>query len=316
MTFDFSDFSKYRTQLMGISILAIMLFHANFLKCGWIGVEFFLLISSIGLFFSLSKDQRLIPFYKKRFIRILPAYLLVALPYFAYHNRDGFEIGNYLSDLIGLHIFHSEYYFWFVNLIIICYLIAPFYFKSLKYKYSIILPFITLVICFFLGLYFKPLEILLNRFAIFFLGFHLAQLVYEKKQIHFKYLAPICFIVILLVYAIGEVREMGEVNMDYIRSIKKVFYFFLSIPALMGFIILLKKSPQFINRFLIFLGGITLEIYMVHERICFKTLKMFFNSFDAGIISLPLAILAAYLLHKLVEYITQKLHTNLLAKSN
>lgn len=310
MTFDFSDFSKYRTQLMGISILVIMLFHANFLTSGWIGVEFFLLISAIGLFFSLSKDQRLIPFYKKRFIRVLPAYFIVAAPYFLYHNRNGFELGNYLSDLFGLYIFNSEYYFWFINLIIICYLLAPFYYKFLKYKYSIIVPFITLVVCFFLGLYFESLEIILNRFAIFFLGFHLAQLVFEKKQIHSNLLAPICFIAIILVFVIGKV------NMDFCPSFKRVLYFFLSIPSMMGFIILLKKSPQFIHQILIFLGGITLEIYMVHERICFKTLKIFFNGFDAGLISLPAAILMAYLIHKFIELITKKLQTHRLAKSN
>lgn len=115
MTFDFSDFSKYRTQLMGISILLIMMFHVGFFKCGYIGVEFFLLISAIGLFFSLSKDQRLIPFYKKRLIRILPAYFIVAIPTFIYLQGGNFDFGQLLYDLAGLYILDSHRYLWFVH---------------------------------------------------------------------------------------------------------------------------------------------------------------------------------------------------------
>lgn len=308
MSFDFSDFSKYRTQLMGISILLIMLFHVGFLKCGYIGVEFFLLISAIGLFFSLSNDQRLIPFYKKRLIRILPAYLIIAVPYFLYHHRDGFELGNYLFDLAGLCILNSELYFWFIGLIILCYLIAPFYFKLMNYKYSIFVPFIVLVVFYFLGIQFKPLEIMLNRFAVFFFGFHLAKWVYEKKQINIKYLGLYCFFIWILILMSEEVHLFDGLH--------RVLFFFLSIPALMGLILVLKVTPPLIHKWLVFLGGITLEIYMVHERICLKVLDMIFNNFViAGIISFPLAIIAAYLLHKIVSFITQFL-TKQLVKEN
>ena len=102
MKFDFSDFSKKRSQLMGISMLLIMIFHCGlYLNSRYtpfcvVGVEFFLVISAIGLFFSLSKNQDKLSFYKKRVLRILPTYLIVAAPYFA-HNQK-FEIGNYLFN--------------------------------------------------------------------------------------------------------------------------------------------------------------------------------------------------------------------------
>ena len=308
MSFDFSDFSKYRTQLMGISILLIMLFHAHFLKCGYIGVEFFLLISAIGLFFSLSKDQRLIPFYKKRLIRILPVYLIVAIPCFIYLQGDNFDFGQLLYDLAGLYILDSHRYFWFVTLIIICYLLAPFYFKLMKYKYSIFVPFIVLVVFYFLGIQYKPVEIMLNRFAVFFLGFHLAKWVYEKKQINIKYLGLFCLFIWILVFVSEEVH--------FYVGLHRVLFFFLSIPAVMGLILVLKVTPPLIHKWLVFLGGITLEIYMIHERICLKVLDMFFNHTIAGIISFPLAIIAAYLLHKFVSFITQNFLTKQLVKEN
>ncbi len=306
MTFDFSDFSKYRTQLMGISILLIMMFHVGFFKCGYIGVEFFLLISAIGLFFSLSKDQRLIPFYKKRLIRILPAYFIVAIPTFIYLQGGNFDFGQLLYDLAGLYILDSHRYLWFVHLIIICYLIAPFYFKLMNYKYSKFVPFIALIVFYYLAMQYKPIGILLNRFAIFFLGFHLAKWVYEKKQIRIKYLALYCFLVWILIIASKEVHFYGELRL--------IMFFFLSIPAVMGLILVLKVTPPIIHKWLVFLGGITLEIYLVHERIYLEILDTLFTYKVASIISFPLAIIAAYILHKFVNFIIQYLQAKQLVK--
>ena len=153
---------------MGVSIILIMLFHAGILRSGFVGVEFFLMISAIGLYFSLSKNQDKSAFYKKRFARVLPAYFIVAIPYFLCIQE--FDIINYLINLTGLCILRYEPYFWFIGQILLCYLIAPFYFKLLKHKYSMFYPFIVLVACFCLGLLLPSLEIMLNRFAVFLLG--------------------------------------------------------------------------------------------------------------------------------------------------
>ena len=47
------------------------------LALGSSGVEIFLFLSGMGLFYSLSGDPRLSEFYRKRLTRILPAYLVL-----------------------------------------------------------------------------------------------------------------------------------------------------------------------------------------------------------------------------------------------
>lgn len=65
--FDFGDISRYRTQLMGMASLMIIACHApasgvlmppvlaNVLSYGNFGVDIFLLLSGLGLYYSLSK---------------------------------------------------------------------------------------------------------------------------------------------------------------------------------------------------------------------------------------------------------------------
>lgn len=107
----------YRGELMGLAILLILTFHAflytsasedlkAITRMGRIGVDIFLILSAIGLYFSLKKNSSLSIFYKRRFVRILPTYLLLATPYFlytAYTKHTG--LTGFLSDITFLTSF-------------------------------------------------------------------------------------------------------------------------------------------------------------------------------------------------------------------
>ena len=90
--------SKYRTLLMGIAIITILIFHfvedchsANHNYEGLIrlykicigssGVDIFLLLSGFGLYYSFKKNDNIKEFYTKRFTKILIPYLIVAILY-------------------------------------------------------------------------------------------------------------------------------------------------------------------------------------------------------------------------------------------
>lgn len=89
----YSVLSKYRTELMGVAILWVMLFHSFDLDMGlpvleWLraagfgGVDIFILLSSMGLVMSLSRrEQDYSQFMARRAGRVLPAYYLVMVPY-------------------------------------------------------------------------------------------------------------------------------------------------------------------------------------------------------------------------------------------
>ena len=109
----FSIFSKYREILMGMAILSILIFHYTedcstfginyngFVKLyktyiGSSGVDIFLLLSGLGLYYSFSKDNTIKNFYFKRVKRVLIPYLIVSVPVYIWY--DFF----YLSDgIIG-----------------------------------------------------------------------------------------------------------------------------------------------------------------------------------------------------------------------
>ncbi|WP_396595843.1 hypothetical protein ACIA37_07615 [Lactobacillus delbrueckii subsp. bulgaricus] len=58
-------------------------------------------MSGMGLFYSLTKNDDICQFYKKRLVRILPAYLLVSMPFFAW--RDFIHLHT------GILIFHVAF---------------------------------------------------------------------------------------------------------------------------------------------------------------------------------------------------------------
>ena len=280
-------------------MLVIMLFHVQALPLGYVGVEFFLLISAIGLYFSLSKNNDLKSFYKKRLFRILPTYLIIAIPYHYYIRRNEFSLGEYFLNLSGLGIINNERSFWFIIQILLCYLIAPFYFKIIKYKYSIIIPFVVLVVFYIIGYYFRPIEIMLNRFAIFLLGMHFATLVYQKKQIKSPLIIPICVLAAVLIVIIE--------NQHIFVGTKRTAFFFLAIPTLLLLTMLIKHCPAIIDKALVFIGGLTLEIYMLHENICFKLLEKYFGHTAGAILSFFVCFVAAYFFNMFINFLTARL---------
>lgn len=73
------DLSRYRGELMGAAIIFIVLFHAplaradaffGLRRCGNIGVDMFLFLSGIGLWYSWVKTPSFKQFYKRRLLRI------------------------------------------------------------------------------------------------------------------------------------------------------------------------------------------------------------------------------------------------------
>lgn len=81
--------SKFRTELMGFAMLLVVWHHLpmninfsiyDFLKSnGGFGVDIFLLLSGMGLYFSTHKGLNLKEYAIKRAIRIFPIYALVII---------------------------------------------------------------------------------------------------------------------------------------------------------------------------------------------------------------------------------------------
>ena len=134
LSFEIKDISTYRSEIMGMAILWIMMLHFTFTQIkplgfiaqyGFAGVDIFIMVSGFGLFFSLDKDRNIKHFYKKRLLRIFPTYYIIGViaSIFLFHD----SIFNYLYrySTIGFWI-GGPYWAWYVPAIVALYFTAPF----------------------------------------------------------------------------------------------------------------------------------------------------------------------------------------------
>lgn len=198
--------NQYRKELMGFAAIWIALLHSfaegplwgmsipvvtRLTNRGNVGVEIFLLLSGVGLFFSMSKDDSVIPFYRKRIARVVVPWLIVSIPYWL--------IRGYVTDCMTVKWFMvnwTELSFlldgtitvWYVVFIIVMYLLYPVVFRLQKKRSEAVLLLVGIVgvanmLLFLLGgeIYDKY-EIALTRIPIFLVGSYLGESLYRKDS--------------------------------------------------------------------------------------------------------------------------------------
>lgn len=142
---ELANISRFRGALMGIAMLIIILFHVDLARSdmffglrrmGNLGVDMFLFLSGIGLWFSWMKNPSCKHFYFRRLIRIYPAWLIIASLFYIprIHVHDVSSLINLLGE-IGFNWgfwLHDELNFWYIPAIMMLYLFAPPYMELIK----------------------------------------------------------------------------------------------------------------------------------------------------------------------------------------
>lgn len=281
--------SKYRSHLMGISILWIMLFHAQIdfgnqlinrlATIGYGGVDLFLFLSGFGLYYSSRKMQSVTKFYRSRLIRILPTYLFIML------LIDLITLNWNLSDYIikattigyWLPFADLPFFTWYIPAILALYLIFPFYIKwfdkspiSATFT-AVSLGFVLSAIYTYVFTVYYPHEknslmLFTARIPVFFIGVYFGRLSLKLSYSQIK----------IIIFLLATIIGMGLLyyfvsHCDYwtLRN-KGLFYypFIIITPGLCLFLAkLFSILPPFINRCFIFTGSISLEIYLIHEAL-------------------------------------------------
>ena len=156
--------SKYRAVLMGIAIILIMLCHlditqthhgiqitslAHIFHFFTVGVDIFLFLSGMGLYYSYTKNkQSYFKFEKKRIIRVVPYYLVIAgITYFISDILiQHLTAGKFFSDLLFISWFSAgNTKYWYILAIIVFYLLFPVLYKFIHNgKYGLAK---TLILC-------------------------------------------------------------------------------------------------------------------------------------------------------------------------
>lgn len=137
--------SKYRGVLMGVQILLIMAFHYTedlsnaadhfngpaqvfYDYIGSSGVDMFLMISGLGLYYSWKRNPDAGAFYRKRLTRVLVPYVAVALVgwiWFDFVHSDA-GVVRFLADIAFVTFFTDGVkWFWYIAVCLICYVLFP-----------------------------------------------------------------------------------------------------------------------------------------------------------------------------------------------
>lgn len=317
------DLSRFRGPLMGIAMLVVMMFHVGFSRhdtfwfcvnrCGNVGVDMFLFLSGIGLWYAWTKGQpsTLHHFYCRRFVRIYPAWLLLSSLYYIPLYMEGkFSLWQTVGNiLIGWRLwsgFVDE--FWFIPMILVFYLVAPFYMMLIRrQRVWSWLPVVAMVFCVLLQ-YWKPLnmtlghlEILFSRVPIFLLGINAGQWVKEDRQ-----LPADAFWLLLLTFVLSLgvcVNFEDGLRGRFPLFLERMVYIPLSISAMLLLCKALSHAPQWLTGALTFVGTVSLELYLVHVNFVLKYLRPYNLGYWLTLLLMTvIALLLAWLIHKLLSF--------------
>ena len=279
--FCFKDISTYRSELMGWSILWIMMLHFTFKQIipigfiaqyGFAGVEIFLLVSGFGLYFSLEKDGNILHFYRKRLLRIFPTYYIIGI--FSCFILDHDSFLNYLFRYTTIGFWTNGLFWdWYIPSLVMLYVLAPL-FNALLTKNLFHLLGIVVVSCLVLAYILIDRDDILDRAHFFFLYripafiFGMVCAYWCKKGISPKYYFYI-LIAGLPFFALLYPHHHEIYNYKYFSLIFLLPFFTLAF-------LLISKNIKFINPFMSAMGKASLEIYLIQA--------MFFSAILRGLL--------------------------------
>ena len=284
--------SKYRTQLMGIACIWIMLFHNRspwsgdgvinyILSKGNVGVDMFMFLSGVGSYYSFRKTPDVAAFYKKRSVRILFPYLLFAVPFCWWRSHiPGAELSFWNHLLWVSFVKNGITTTWFIPAILGLYLLFPVIYFLQNEPVSIggrvihrnVITLLIMLVCFLSLRYimsahpavWKNTEIALTRSLIFIVGCYCAKWVYEGKPLPpGSELGSLIWIIIYLFVFFKEVK-LGTfwIRLTYGPYAIACIIFGISVMRLLD-----KDGNGRRFRVLSFIGERTLELYLTHVMI-------------------------------------------------
>lgn len=336
---DLVNISRFRGEHMGAAMLMIILFHValpqsdpffGLRRVGNLGVDIFLFLSGVGLWYSWTKNASSLPvdgeeltlrgflskwlmFYKRRLLRIYPAWLIIASIYYISHF-DGTTLWSYI-DLAGDILinwdfwFHDELTFWYIPAIMMLYLFAPPYMELIRrhpvYRWLVL----VMVMWTALVQWVTPIhqavghiEIFWSRVPIFFLGINMGEMVKRKDTLDGAsiWMIWIMFLMSLLTSIFLEQNLHGRFPL----FIERLLYIPLVVTCIILFNRMWRRTPKWFNAIFAWVGAFSLEAYLIHSHFVLCYVEVYhlgyWPTFLITIaISLPLAFALQWLIRKL-----------------
>lgn len=297
---DWSILSRFRNEIFGASIILIIIYHffenveisnlQGIIKkmasaynglIGSIGVDIFLFLSGMGLYFSFKKNNDIKQFYSRRFKRILVPYIIWGSIYWVVKDIVILKLGvdRLLFDFTLLSFwFEGNRNLWFIAFIMLMYVIFPYvynYFygdnvnnelKNRRFVLSLAIYFImTILLKLSVPSLMQNIGIAVYRFPVFVTGIFFAEYIFDKRRFteSTRRLVICGFLikitsVLLILFRIPITRFIPEPYINLLYSI--------SLMIMLAYLFKMVDS-EIVHRVAIFFGGLSLELYMTHVNI-------------------------------------------------
>lgn len=276
-TLTYRNIGANRSEMMGLSIMLIMLYHCGVIKLGDIGVDFFLFISGFSMYHSLIKDDNTWSFYIKRADRILPLYLIVAVPYFIY---DSSSVIQFFLRITNIAVLTEGYLngWWFISAICFCYVLTPILYSQIRKngKYKYLLVGLVSSVCYTCGFFFVNSSIMMYRIPDFLLGLLVADNLNNRDTIGNNRMQ------LVLIAILGIVFFLLQYTNNILLQNRWVLYSFLVFPLVFMSSNVFQCASCKIKRIFSYLGTITLELYLLHEYFAIPMARTLLFSYSGG----------------------------------
>lgn len=279
---------------MGIAIAMIMFCHfdvaqshhdipVNFIARTFhtftVGVDIFLFLSGVGLYYSFTKKKtKYIDFQKKRIVRLFPLYFVIAgITYFISDliiNNLG--IGKFLRDLFFVSWFtEASTRYWYILAIAVFYLVFPFLYKYIHGGSNGFVKAIIFSICWYIAVealcYFIPgvssFRIALERLPIFTIGIYCGKLSYDSVKLK-NYVIIVAWILGFFLFGVFKTSLFSNIAEPFYYPVR-AFLSLSIIITVIAFFELLKSRMGKLHSMLVMVfswfGSVTLELYLLHQ---------------------------------------------------
>ena len=176
----------YKTEMMGVAILILMIFHTSIPNFGGlknlleIGVDIFLFLGGFTCAISYDKcgSNNFMLYFKKRIWRILPPYLMLYCIIYAieFLLKDNCNWSKFIGELtMWDNIVHNSINMWYVPAVLIMYFLLPLYIMAhQRWEKILWLPILIIlflsILTIFQNLEILPFQMVWIRLPIFLLG--------------------------------------------------------------------------------------------------------------------------------------------------
>ncbi|MBV8882579.1 MAG: acyltransferase [Chroococcidiopsidaceae cyanobacterium CP_BM_RX_35] len=243
---------------------------------GGAGVSGFVILSGFGLTYSLltknAADVKVIPFFWKRFTRLIPLYYIALFAYLLI--VDFIQPMNLLAHLIFIHTFfqdfsHNPGSLWFVGLIVQCYLFFPLAYKLLFQKKGLFILNVFAISLYALGIMLASRGLYIRdsflSFSVeFVLGMNIARDAYMRRMTKYSTFSVVTLVIILLTCFIilAQISLLYSLS-EYIRypitTFSRICFFFV----VLNIFLFIEQHWKYFQRLVPLLSALSFASYSV-----------------------------------------------------